>query len=171
MTGFQKLLRVIALPLIFLLPACAADPVDRARLYAYDLFLRHLNQTQTAALPSARAASRVHFRDDYDFPDTTIDALIQASGAYVTAVAAIDAQASAIIGAAKAQYRTTAAVKGARVPPPPSGLQALQSQKEDAIRGVISSLETKLGPAQVAYVTSHLMAHVTVQKASAKAAQ
>jgi hypothetical protein len=106
MTDFRKHVRLVAIPLIFLIPACAADPVDRATLYAYDLFLRHLHQTQAAALPSARAASRTHFRNDYDFSDSTIDALIQASGAYVTAVAAIDAQAAAIIGAAEANVFT-----------------------------------------------------------------
>ena len=143
MTGFQKhLSRLAAISLILLLPASPADLVDRAKLYAYDLFLRHLNQTQTVALPSARIASRLHFRDDYDFPDTTIDALIRTSGAYVAAVSAIDTQASTIIGLAKAQYRTVGAAKGAKVPPPPSELRALQSQKEDVIRSAISSLET-----------------------------
>jgi hypothetical protein len=145
----------------------AAEPTDRPKLFAYDLFFRHVGESQSAVAQTALTFNRADFQNTYDLSDAVFAELVRTATAYTAAVATIDAKAAAIVTSAKARYRVSGTAKGPSVPAAPPELQDLQQQKEDLIRTTLSSLTGSLGSAQFAYLTYLLMQHVSVQPAPA----
>ena len=149
----------------------AAEPADRPTLFAYDLFFRHIVESQRAVAQTALAFNRADFQNAYDLSDTLFAELVTTATAYTAAVATIDAKAAAIVTSAKARYRVSGAAKGLSVPAAPPELQDLQQQKENLIRTTLSSLTGSLGSAQFTYLTYLLMQHVSVQPAPTRTPQ
>jgi hypothetical protein len=148
-----------------LLPLVAAEPSDRPTLFAFDLFFRQVSQSQSATTQAAPTSNQLYLQSAYDLSGAAFAQVAETAATYTSAVAAIDAKATAIISAAKAKYRVRGAATGQSVPPVPSELQDLQQQKENLIRSTLGSLTSSLGPAQVSYLTSVLMQHISVQPA------
>jgi len=168
------LVRFAVLPAVCCLSTLFAQsapvPEDRATLFAFDSFLRHIDQSQKQVMsrPTAPAAAREHFQDAYDLDSATLDKLTTAAASYAPAVAALDAEAAAIVRAAKEKYRASGASRGAAVPPPPPQLAELQERKEALIRQTLDSIENAIGPAQLRYVVYRLRFHISVRPAGAE---
>lgn len=145
----------------------ASVPEDRATLFAFDSFLRHINEWQTpsASRTISSANAREHFQNAYDIEAATLDQVIKAAAAYVAAVTALDVEASTIIRAAKEKSRASGPSRGITVTPPPPELAELQKRKEALIRQTLTSIESAIGPAQLRYVGYQLRSRISVRHA------
>lgn len=153
-----------------ILPAQTAPDPDGATLLAFDSLLRDIDrsQKQTTSQPTARAEAREYFRNRYDMDPATLDEVTKAAASYVPSVVALDAEAAAIIRAAREKYRAAVASGGGAVPPPPQ-LAKLQTRKDALLRQTLSSLEIAIGPAQLRYIIYYLRFFIYFRPTGAEA--
>jgi hypothetical protein len=126
----------------------APVPDDRAMLLAFDSFFRDIDQSQksVASRSVTPARAREHFQNAYDMEPAILDEVIKAAVSYIPEVAVLDAEAAAIIRAAKEKSPASGPSRAA-VPPP--RLVELQKSKETLIRQTLWSIESAIGPAQL----------------------
>jgi hypothetical protein len=80
--------------------------------------------------------------------------LVQIAQNCVQQVQGVDAQAAAIIQAARSKYAKSA------VPPPPAQLAQLQAQRSAIVLAAVNSVAAMLGPAQFTTFNGQVQSHI-----------